>query len=40
MNLKDNNMKKSFLQDSSRCNYGYEAMHDYQISWLLLLEKR
>lgn len=33
-------MKKSlFMSDSSRSNYGYEAMLDYQISWLLRLAK-
>ena len=33
-------MKKSlFMQDSSRSNYGYEAMLDFQISWLLRLAK-
>ncbi len=33
-------MKKSlFMQDSSRSNHGYEAMLDYQISWLLRLAK-
>ena len=33
-------MEKSlFMQDSSRSNHGYEAMLDYQISWLLRLAK-
>lgn len=27
------------MSDSSRSNYGYEAMLDYQISWLLRLAK-
>lgn len=31
-------MEKSlFMQDSSRSNHGYEAMLDFQISWLLRL---
>ena len=31
-------MKKSLLmQDSWRSNHGYEAMLDFQISWLLRL---
>lgn len=33
-------MKKSlFMLDSSRSNYGYEAMLDFQISWLLRIAK-
>lgn len=33
-------MKKSlFMQDCSRNNHGYEAMLDFQISWLLRLAK-
>ena len=31
--------KSLFMQDSSRNNHGYEAMLDYQISWLLRLAK-
>lgn len=33
-------MKESqFMQDSSRSNYGYEAMLDFQMSWLLRIAK-